>query len=428
MEKKNILLCVAGMTPQIITETLYALTRKSDVRIDEIRLITTLEGRNKILRSLLDETSGKFFEFCRDFGIDAKSIKFDETTIALLDAPSGKTLDDIRTPEENVLAGDKICKIVANLCADENVRIHASAAGGRKTMGIYLTAAMQLFGRADDTLSHVLVNEDFEGGSAPDFFYPPPQAARLTLRDGRVVSTADAEIYLAEVPFIRLRGIGAKAFDERTQTYKEAVDRAQINLRLAESAGELRLDLKQCFVRVADREVKLPLRLMFVFALFAYYAQNKLGDNGFVGLRDISREHLDAVCRKFFEARGKDFGFADFTVLPKADFINRLDLHEAGKIIYRRRAQRFFKKYGRRPEQNEIRVSVEEEKKLVVKNLREILGKTEAKLKKVFTPEELFEEFYIQRRGPKTGYVFGFGIEPGRIKFEHETDEEQRPL
>lgn len=30
---KNILLCVAGMTPQIVTETLYALTREPDERI-----------------------------------------------------------------------------------------------------------------------------------------------------------------------------------------------------------------------------------------------------------------------------------------------------------------------------------------------------------------------------------------------------------
>lgn len=165
--KRNILLCVAGMTPQIITETLFAVTQKDGGRVDEIRVITTLEGRNKVLQSLLHRESGKFYEFCRDFGIEAGAIKFDETTIALLDTPDGRTLEDIRTPEENALAGDKICEIVRELCRDETVNIHASAAGGRKTMSIYLTAAMQLFGRADDMLSHVLVNENFEGN--PNF-------------------------------------------------------------------------------------------------------------------------------------------------------------------------------------------------------------------------------------------------------------------
>ena len=50
------------------------------------------------------------------------------------------------------MAGDRICDIVRELTKDAETRIHASAAGGRKTMSIYLTAAMQLFGRVQDTL------------------------------------------------------------------------------------------------------------------------------------------------------------------------------------------------------------------------------------------------------------------------------------
>jgi CRISPR-associated protein (TIGR02584 family) len=159
---RHILLCVAGKTPQIITETLYALIVEGGERVDQIQVITTLGGRNRLLKDLLDPQTGKFFEFCRDYGVDPASIQFDETTIALLRTPDGRTMQDIRTPEENEYAGDQICEIVRGLAADSNVRIHASAAGGRKTMSIYLTAAMQLFGRAQDALSHVLVNEEFE--------------------------------------------------------------------------------------------------------------------------------------------------------------------------------------------------------------------------------------------------------------------------
>ena len=423
--KRNILLCVAGMTPQIITETLFALHRKGE-RIDEIRVITTLEGQKRIKQTLLNPNSGKFYEFCRDFGIDCSSIKFDQTTIALLDKPDGTTLEDIRTVEENVLAGDKICKIVAELCKDENTRIHASAAGGRKTMSIYLTAAMQLFGRHEDKLSHVLVSEDFEGH--PQFFYPPPVAKILDITDRetkkvlRQISTADAEVYLAEVPFILLRGIGVKAFDAENKTYKQAVEKAQKNLLLAESINELRLDLKRLLVKVADREVKLSLREMFIYALFAYFKKSNIGEDGFVGLRDITREHLDAVCRKFFAARDKDFGFDDFDILPKSDFIKRLDVQEGGKFIYRQKAQRFFKKYQRKPEKNEIRVSREEVLKMNIKNIREINSKAEPKLRAVFTPEDLFEDFYITRRGTKEAHLYGFTIDTRRIKFEHEAD------
>jgi CRISPR-associated protein (TIGR02584 family) len=43
-------------------------------------------------------------------------------------------------------------------------------------MGIYLTAAMQLYGRAHNALSHVLVGEDFE--TNPEFSTRRPARAR----------------------------------------------------------------------------------------------------------------------------------------------------------------------------------------------------------------------------------------------------------
>jgi len=81
-------------------------------------------------------------------------------------------LPDIRSVEDNTFAANQICEIVRELSLTSHTSLHASAAGGRKTMSIYLTAAMQLFGRAQDRLSHVLVSEDFE--THPDFFYIPP--------------------------------------------------------------------------------------------------------------------------------------------------------------------------------------------------------------------------------------------------------------
>lgn len=80
---------------------------------------------------------------------------------------------------------------------------------------------------------------------------------------------------------------------------------------------------------------------MFFYALFTYFREEGIGDKGFVGLKVVIHAQPDAVCRKFFKARGKDFGFEDFCILPKADFINRLNLLEAGKLIYQRKRQRF---------------------------------------------------------------------------------------
>ena len=89
-------------------------------------------------------------------------------------------LPDIRSVD-NAFAANQICEIVRELSLVPHTSLHASAAGGRKTMSIYLTAAMQLFGRARDRLSHVLVSEDFE--THQDFFYIPPTPHDLDIKD-----------------------------------------------------------------------------------------------------------------------------------------------------------------------------------------------------------------------------------------------------
>lgn len=64
-ERRLILLCVADMTPQVITETLYALTQLRGERVDEIRVITTRRGRDCVLARFLDAGRGEFFNFYR---------------------------------------------------------------------------------------------------------------------------------------------------------------------------------------------------------------------------------------------------------------------------------------------------------------------------------------------------------------------------
>src|SRR5262249_53481271 len=102
--QRNILLCVAGLTPQIVTETFYALAVVRRERVDEIRVITTLEGLERIERDLLDPETGRFLELCRDYGIDRTTIRFDRTTISVLQRSGRRMLEDIRTREDNELA------------------------------------------------------------------------------------------------------------------------------------------------------------------------------------------------------------------------------------------------------------------------------------------------------------------------------------
>lgn len=396
---KHILLCVAGMTPQIITETLYALTQERGDRVDEIRVITTLDGRDKIMtgiangrgaseESLLDPEVGQFYAFCRDFKIDPVTIKFDEKSIALLRTPDGLTLADIREPGENEFAGNQICDIVRELTKHPDTRIHASAAGGRKTMSIYLTAAMQLFGRPQDTLSHVLVNEEFETNT--DFYYPPPLARTLVNKHtGKELSTDKARIYLADIPFIRLRGVLENWLQSGGPRYVDFVRRAQEELRLIESANDLRINLSKCTLTIAGNPIKLQPQKFFYYALFAHLRKQSRGPNrdGFVTLNDIQVSDLDVVFRLLTNNK---FGVEQYELASGFGFLEKLIPWVKQNYIDPDFQQSFL----------------------------EIKAKIKDRIGKRLANEALRDRFAIAHDGERGETRYGLNLAPERIYFE----------
>lgn len=406
-KKRYILLCVAGGTPQIITETLWAVMQRGE-RVDEIRVITTLEGRKKVRQLLLDKKEGKFYQFRHDFP-EAEGIKFDENSLYLLTrrgagVPSPRDsdedrLEDLLTDEDNNRAADQICEIVRGLTQDQSQRIHASVAGGRKTMGIYLTTAMQLFGRFDDALSHVLVSPEVENN--PKFFYKPPtpevlfdrSGAPLKTEGGRDYTTDDAEIFLADIPFIRLRAVGSKMFSEAVSSYGEMVEETQENLEFLESSFNLRFDMRRRKVIVGAREVTLPERLFFVYLLFAYFRKHGRGEDGFVALDETERADLEAVCRLISAARGREDGFDMFAGRSPRGYLYTLDVESVMREL---------------PEKDRKVMVARDEIRRV---MREILGKIAHELESAKLPEE----YLITRRGKKFEYSFGLAVSPDRI-------------
>jgi CRISPR-associated protein (TIGR02584 family) len=215
---RRVLLAVSGLSPQIITETLYALAISSSAEErfvpTEIEVVTTAEGAQRIRHHLLNPESGMIGRFCRDFGL--AGIRFTENHIHTVKAMDGSPLMDIRTADDNSRLADEITQRVRILTADPDCALHVSLAGGRKTMGFYAGYVLSLLGRLQDRLSHVLVSEPFE--SAPDFWYPRPQPEWLSLRSTSTppqaasppprplsVSSTEARIGLAMIPFVRLR-------------------------------------------------------------------------------------------------------------------------------------------------------------------------------------------------------------------------------
>ena len=144
---RRILLAVTGLSPQIVTETVYALAvapvppRRRFVPT-EVRLITTREGAERAKLSLLHPDSGWFHRLLADYALPP--IGFESEHIHVLEDADGRPLGDIRTPEDNNRAADTITEVVRELTRDDDSALHVSIAGGRKTMGFYLGYALSL--------------------------------------------------------------------------------------------------------------------------------------------------------------------------------------------------------------------------------------------------------------------------------------------
>ena len=92
---RRIFCVVTGMSPQVVTETLFALKERGDLPPTEIHILTTKLGRNRAIRDLLDPEDGQFLKFYREFGYEGL-IAFNEASIEAITSPEGVEMNDIR--------------------------------------------------------------------------------------------------------------------------------------------------------------------------------------------------------------------------------------------------------------------------------------------------------------------------------------------
>lgn len=262
---RRILLVITGLSPQVVTETLYALAVNQTQPFvpTEIHVITTVEGLQRARLTLLSDDPGWFHRLCADYGLPA--IEFSEDQIYLLRDDGGNPLQDIRTPEENACVADQISEIVRGFSRDKLAAMHVSIAGGRKTIGFYLGYALSLYGRPQDRLSHVLVTSEYE--SHPEFFYPTADNHVIFAHgpNGAPMDTAEAMVTLADIPFVRLRdGLPDDLLTGAT-SFSATIDAAQ---RLYGPVF-LQLDLKMCSVICGEFSITLSPAEMAFYAFIA---------------------------------------------------------------------------------------------------------------------------------------------------------------
>ncbi len=247
MEQKHILLCVIGMTPQVITETLFALHMAQKPLPEEIHIVTTREGAERTRLTLLNDQWLK--KFYQDYQIAYPGDTL--LNIEVIKDSAGQLLKDIRSEQHNTLIANGITEKIRQLTGDANISLHVSIAGGRKTMGFYAGYALSLYGRPQDSLSHVLVSEKFE--SDPQFYYPTPYSRVIYARDNTPLDSQQAEVMLADIPFVRLRhGLDEKLLQGQS-SFSETVARAQKNL----APPRLCINLKHHTMNAAGENIPL---------------------------------------------------------------------------------------------------------------------------------------------------------------------------
>lgn len=204
----NILLAVLGETPQVITNTVWALSNQHKILAGDIHIITTTTCKDILLddvRTGIQEALDEINTRCNC------SWTFSQDNIVLIGHA-----EDLITQGDHILAADTILNEVRRWTSQDDVVLYASLAGGRKTMGVFLAQAMSWYARPLDTLSYLNVGTDMI-----ECFYPPPRL--------------ENQVYFVFHDFVRLRDslpqiTFGSASNGSPPNYSTLVKRAQIVL------------------------------------------------------------------------------------------------------------------------------------------------------------------------------------------------------
>ena len=276
------LLATTGASPQVITETLYAIHHSNAQWPDALFLITTSFGKRKAVQGLLEE--GHLQRLCTQ--LQRPLPAFDASHVLVAPGADGQPVEDARSVADHEALANFIMTVVRDRTQASQGSLHASLAGGRKTMTFYIGYAMSLFGRAQDSLSHVLVSEGYE--NIPGFWFPTTDAPHrhITSRD-TTLDASLAQVTLAPIPFVRHRHDLPQVLLQTGTAVNFAQLVQLINLGENPAALRLEVDLPAACIRLST--VDSDLHLVFApklleMAFFTLMARCTMG-----GESDLTR-------------------------------------------------------------------------------------------------------------------------------------------
>lgn len=153
---REILMIGLGTTPQVFTECLYYYSHAyyGDVRhFDEVKVYTTVQGKLKLLEAIAE---GRLIALEKELN-RLEPFNFDpERDIIVYEDAQGRPIDDMRSSD---VMSDSMLRLYddfRNYTAEDDSRIIATVAGGRKSMSAAMALAFQLYAREQDELFHIL--------------------------------------------------------------------------------------------------------------------------------------------------------------------------------------------------------------------------------------------------------------------------------
>lgn len=309
--KKNILFAITGMSPAVLTETIWALatSKKDPIIIDDIFVFTTLTGKSVLEKTLLSKigktkkTHWDLFKECL-----SKKINSDLSQKMLLTSyivsqglildERKNALEDIKNDSDNLAVADFFMEKIFPKTSDDDNRVFASIAGGRKSMGAMLHSVMGLLARNDDKILHILVSPPWDriGGflypGCPGDFFDPATKKRLDSKNARLT--------LLEIPFVSMGKILDRVGERKRTSYKNLV--AAVNdITSNKQDVKLVVNLKNKSVSVGNVKLEnLPAgQMAFIYAI----AKMKLG-----GIENGS--YFDEVFEEYFTKAASENGLA----------------------------------------------------------------------------------------------------------------------
>ncbi len=232
--KRRVLIVTGGMSPAIVTETVWALARRKPPFWPDRMFVVVTAGALERCRSSLLGSKGKLALLSREIG---------QPSLAGRTEIIGTDCVDIRSEADSITFGNAVCEVVQCETRDEEAVVHLSLAGGRKTMSFHGGAAMTLFGRPQDELSHVLVHPPSLEQKDADFWWPG--------------HNKPGDIELSLVPFVRVRGRLPRIMLEQKMDYASYV--AQVNAATVGEGVVLELLANTSTLRIAGGAVVIKL-------------------------------------------------------------------------------------------------------------------------------------------------------------------------